>query len=66
MSCSSTAHDKEGLPADLIASDAAGQRSLKVDANLPRAAFGELAVSQQGLTDTNLSSSTWNQIHTVG
>ena len=25
----------------------------------------ELAVSQQGVTDTNLSSSTWNQIHTV-
>lgn len=26
----------------------------------------ELAVSQQGVTDTDLSSSTWNQIHTVG
>ena len=25
----------------------------------------ELAVSQQGVTDTDLSSSTWNQIHTV-
>lgn len=46
MSCSSTAHDKEGLPADLIASDAAGERSLKVDADLPKTAFGEMSVAQ--------------------
>lgn len=26
----------------------------------------ELAVSQQGVTDTDLTNSTWNQVHTVG
>lgn len=56
-----TTHDKEGLPAELIKTDASGGKSLKVDTAQQKTAFGELSVAeptpviqisaQYGLTD---------------